>query len=169
MIYAGALALGLGLCAALRVRPRARDLLPVLGLALLAGRHVRFGADFALLAAMLAAPLLSEAGARWPRRAGIPRSVRARRGRPARAAGVRPAGGGCRAARRLLDVDLDRTNLPWAALDFVDQHGLRERMYNDFETGAFLIWQGYPRYRVFVDPRLPAYPRSSINFWAAVT
>jgi tetratricopeptide (TPR) repeat protein len=32
-------------------------------------------------------------------------------------------------------------------------------MYNDFETGAFLIWQGYPRYRVFVDPRLPAYPR----------
>ena len=60
---------------------------------------------------------------------------------------------------RFLDIDLYRANLPLAALDFVDQHGLRERMYNDFETGAFLIWQGYPRYRVFVDPRLPAYPR----------
>jgi tetratricopeptide (TPR) repeat protein len=33
-------------------------------------------------------------------------------------------------------------------------------MYNDFETGAFLIWEGYPRHRVFVDPRLPAYPRT---------
>jgi len=43
VIYAVALALSLGLCAARRVRPRARDLLPVLGLALLAGRYVRFG------------------------------------------------------------------------------------------------------------------------------
>jgi tetratricopeptide (TPR) repeat protein len=33
-------------------------------------------------------------------------------------------------------------------------------MYNDFETGAYLLWQGYPRYRVFVDPRLPAYPEN---------
>jgi tetratricopeptide (TPR) repeat protein len=31
-------------------------------------------------------------------------------------------------------------------------------MYNDFETGSYLLWQGFPRYRVFVDPRLPAYP-----------
>jgi hypothetical protein len=65
VIYAAALALSLGLCAALRVRLRARDFLPVLGMALLAGRHVRFGADFALLAAILAAPLFSVLGARW--------------------------------------------------------------------------------------------------------
>jgi tetratricopeptide (TPR) repeat protein len=32
-------------------------------------------------------------------------------------------------------------------------------MYNDFETGSYLVWQGYPKFRVFVDPRLPAYPR----------
>jgi tetratricopeptide (TPR) repeat protein len=31
-------------------------------------------------------------------------------------------------------------------------------MYNDFEIGSYLLFQGYPRYRVFVDPRLPAYP-----------
>jgi tetratricopeptide (TPR) repeat protein len=40
----------------------------------------------------------------------------------------------------------------------VEEHGLRDRMYNDFETGSYLLWQGYPTYRVFVDPRLPAYP-----------
>jgi tetratricopeptide (TPR) repeat protein len=33
-------------------------------------------------------------------------------------------------------------------------------MYNDFEIGAYLLWEGYPRHRVFVDPRLPAYPLS---------
>ena len=34
-------------------------------------------------------------------------------------------------------------------------------MYNDFEIGSYLLFQrgaGYPRHRVFVDPRLPAYP-----------
>jgi tetratricopeptide (TPR) repeat protein len=159
-IYASALALSLGLCAALRVRPRGRDLLPVLGLALLAGRHVRFGADFALLAAILAAPLLTALGVRWrfapAYGAQIERATAALLALLAlvpRVADVERHG-------RFLDIDLDPTNLPWAALRFIDQHGLRERMYNDFETGAFLIWEGYPRHRVFVDPRLPAYPRA---------
>ena len=31
-------------------------------------------------------------------------------------------------------------------------------MYNDFEIGSYLIFEGYPRHRVFIDPRLPAYP-----------
>jgi len=160
VIYTGALALGLGLCAALRVRPRAREILPVLGLALLAGRHVRFGADFALVAAILAAPLLTAVGMRW-------RIAPATRTQIERAAGAllallafAPRVADVERHGRFLDIDLDRANLPLAALDFVDQHGLHERMYNDFETGAFLIWQGYPRHRVFVDPRLPAYPRS---------
>jgi tetratricopeptide (TPR) repeat protein len=48
--------------------------------------------------------------------------------------------------------------LPEQARTFVEEHGLRNRMYNDFETGSYLLWQGYPTYRVFVDPRLPAYP-----------
>jgi tetratricopeptide (TPR) repeat protein len=161
LIYAAALALVLGVGAALRVRPRACAFLPVLGLALLAGRHVRFGADFVLVAAILAAPLLTTLGARWTTRIAPAYGAQFQRATGAllallafvpRVAEVERHGG-------WLDVDLDRTNLPWAALAFVDQHGLRERMYNDFETGAFLIWQGYPRYRVFVDPRLPAYPR----------
>ena len=160
-IYAGGLALSLGVCTVLRVRPRLRDLLPVVGLALLAGRHVRFGADFALLAAILAAPLLTAVGARW---AG--RLARGHFGHFERATGallallaLAPRMADVERHGRFMDIDLDRGNLPLAALGFVEQHGLRERMYNDFETGAFLIWQGYPRYRVFVDPRLPAYPR----------
>jgi len=50
--------------------------------------------------------------------------------------------------------------VPAEALAFVEAHGLRARMYNDFEAGSYLLWQGYPRFRVFVDPRLPAYPAS---------
>jgi tetratricopeptide (TPR) repeat protein len=57
-----------------------------------------------------------------------------------------------------LAISLDESTLPLDAIRFVEKHGLRERMYNDFETGAYLLWQGYPNYRVFVDPRLPAYP-----------
>jgi len=59
---------------------------------------------------------------------------------------------------RFFAVGLDESALPLDAVRFVEEHGLRKRMYNDFETGAYLLWQGYPRYRVFVDPRLPAYP-----------
>jgi tetratricopeptide (TPR) repeat protein len=59
---------------------------------------------------------------------------------------------------RFIAIGLDESALPRDAIRFVEAHGLRERMYNDFETGAYLLWQGYPRYRVFVDPRLPAYP-----------
>jgi hypothetical protein len=160
VIYAVALALSLGLCAALRVPPRARDLLPVFGLALLAGRHVRFGADFALVGAILAAPLISAVGARW--RIGPTYHAQVERATGALLAllALVPRVADVERHGRFLDIDLDRANLPWAALRFVDQHGLRERMYNDFETGAFLIWEGYPRHRVFVDPRLPAYPRT---------
>jgi len=50
--------------------------------------------------------------------------------------------------------------LPLAAVDFVEKHGLRERMYNDLEVGSYLTWRGWPRYRVFQDPRINGYPES---------
>ena len=71
---------------------------------------------------------------------------------PARASSGRRGGGG---------IDLDTRELPLSAIAFVNAHGLRDRMYNDFETGSYLLFDpagGYPRHRVFVDPRLPAYP-----------
>ncbi|HVY38702.1 MAG TPA: hypothetical protein VHM31_12230, partial [Polyangia bacterium] len=58
-------------------------------------------------------------------------------------------------------IGLDTRELPLEAIAFVDENGLRERMYNDFEIGSYLLFEpagGYPRHRVFVDPRLPAYP-----------
>ena len=58
-------------------------------------------------------------------------------------------------------IGLDTRELPLAAIAFVDANGLRDRMYNDFEIGSYLLFEpagGYPRHRVFVDPRLPAYP-----------
>ena len=54
-----------------------------------------------------------------------------------------------------------RREVPLAAIAFVNDNGLRDRMYNDFEIGSYLLYDpvgGYPRHRVFVDPRLPAYP-----------
>jgi len=85
------------------------------------------------------APLISAAGAlrlarRTMRRSNAPPAPCSRSWHSCRVADVERHG-------RFLDIDLDRANLPWAALSFVDQHGLRERMYNDFETGAFLIWR----------------------------
>jgi hypothetical protein len=131
-----------------------RDRLPALGLSALACWHVRFSADALLVLAVVAAPSLDHLARRFA--AGrvqqlalfavlalatlVPRIASASRG------------------GRFLSIDLDESALPLAALRFVEEHGLRERMYNDFETGAYLLWQGYPRYRVFVDPRLPAYP-----------
>jgi hypothetical protein len=58
-------------------------------------------------------------------------------------------------------IGLDTRELPLEAIAFVNANGLRERMYNDFEIGSYLLFEpgeGFPRHRVFVDPRLPAYP-----------
>jgi tetratricopeptide (TPR) repeat protein len=55
-------------------------------------------------------------------------------------------------------IGLDRAALPLDAIAFVTQTGLRERMYADLDLGCYLLWEGWPRFRVFQDARLPAYP-----------
>jgi hypothetical protein len=130
--------------------------LPALGLAGLAVWHIRFSADAVLVMAVVAAPALEALVGRlaWvgSRLAAVgffaavavvalvPRIAAAGHGEP------------------FLTLDLDGKTLPLDALAFVERHTLRDRMYNDFETGSYFLWQGYPSYRVFVDPRLPAYP-----------
>ncbi|HZL21001.1 MAG TPA: hypothetical protein VFG23_24920, partial [Polyangia bacterium] len=140
----------------------ARDLAPVVPLAALAVHSVRFGADFALVAAPVLAVALSRfgqrLGQRWP----------ALRTSPLPAVAAVAALVGFSLAPRLADAEafrggigLDTRGLPLAALTFVNDHQLRDRMYNDFEIGSYLLFDpvgGYPRHRVFVDPRLPAYP-----------
>jgi hypothetical protein len=134
---------------------RLRALLPALAIGALALRSIRFGADFALAAApVLATGLTRLAGAARVSPAGG--AALAGAALLALAAGPRVAA--ARAGRPPVAVGLDEAALPLDALRFVNEHGLRDRMYNDFEIGSYLLFEGYPRYRVFVDPRLPAYP-----------
>jgi hypothetical protein len=151
IVYAAAVAL---LVATARAH-RWRDVLPVLLVGILAARTIRFGADFALLAAPLAARALAARMEALPWSGRLDgRTVRALTGALLVVAAVVPR----LAAGEPASVGLDRAALPLEALRFAEEHGLRERMYNDFEDGAYLAFQGFPRYRVFIDPRLPAYP-----------
>jgi hypothetical protein len=154
------------LVAAAASRPRSwRVLLPALALGALALRSVRFAADFAVAAAPVLAVGLSCLAARFG--AGAP--ARAREGGAARAPAfgvpvlllalaLAPRVAAARAGRPFVAIGLDEDALPLDALRFVEANGLRDRMYNDFEIGSYLLFEGYPRHRVFVDPRLPAYP-----------
>lgn len=133
----------------------ARVLLPCAALGVLGGLRIRFVAEFA----MLAGPALAVAFTRLaPRLAGrwavgiasgvlivltaVPRMVLG-------------AEGG-----RVFDIGLEADLVPLAAVDFVEKNGLRERMYNDLEVGSYLTWRGWPRFRVFQDPRINGYPDS---------
>jgi hypothetical protein len=130
--------------------------LPAVGLLSLAAWHVRFGADAILVLAVVSAPALGDLIDRFA----ITRSRLAHAVLAIALIALAFAPRIAEASRggRFFAIGLDEQALPSDAIRFVEKHGLRERMYNDFETGAYLLWQGYPRYRVFVDPRLPAYP-----------
>jgi tetratricopeptide (TPR) repeat protein len=132
-----------------------RRLLPAVGLVALALWHVRFLADAAVVLAVVAAPSLTALLSRWTRREHVLATALLA---AFAIATVAPRWAEAAHGGRFVSIRLDESALPTNALRFVEEHGLRERMYNDFETGSYLLWQGYPRYRVFVDPRLPAYP-----------
>jgi hypothetical protein len=153
-------ALVAGEAVATRRRPPLVSMAAPIVLGGLALRSVRFAADLALVSAPLLAAALTGLGAR----------LRARR--PALLDGPLPGVGavallaglavGPRLARSADNrIGLDTRELPLGAIAFADANGLRDRMYNDFEIGSYLLYDpvgGYPRHRVFVDPRLPAYP-----------
>jgi hypothetical protein len=147
---------------ALATRGRSwRHLLPALALGLLGARRIRFVAEFALLAG----PLVAVAATRL---------AASRGGRPGGAGVVASAGVAAAllvatlaprvdAARRgepALDLGVEADLVPTAAIRFADDHGLRDRMYNDLEVGSYLAWEGWPRHRVFQDPRINGYPAS---------
>jgi len=46
---------------------------------------------------------------------------------------------------------------PEAALRFLEQSGLRGRVFNTIEWGAYLSWHFDPRIKVFIDPRIDVY------------
>lgn len=45
------------------------------------------------------------------------------------------------------------------ALDFVLANNLPQPIFNNFDIGSYIIYKGYPNYRVFVDGRPEAYPK----------
>jgi tetratricopeptide (TPR) repeat protein len=136
------------------------DVLPAAGIVILGIASVRFSADAVLVTAPLVATRLSSV----PGLLGTAGRVSlARFGSPVVAAMLLTAAVGprlaeARAGRTFLDLRVAESAIPLDAIRFVEDNGLRERMYNDFEIGSYLLFQGYPRYRVFIDPRLPAYP-----------
>jgi len=149
----------LAVTAAAAGRGRARTILPAAALAVLGARRIRFVAE----ASLLAAPTIAALASAWARRRwgaagqpGIAARLAVIGGLVALA--VVPRVADARAGERWFDVDEQRDLVPRAAIAFATQHGLRQRMYNDLEVGSYLTWEGWPRYRVFQDPRINSYP-----------
>ena len=171
VVYAGAFAVAgtfLVVIGAGAARRRTLVLLASsLPLGVLAAHSVRFGADFALVAAPVLALAATLAGDRLTSR--LPAVVPIVRS-PLPAVATAALLIGFSVAPRLaagstfgerFGIGLDTRELPLGAIAFANDNGLRERMYNDFEIGSYLLFEpvgGYPRHGVFVDPRLPAYP-----------
>ena len=173
-----------------------RRVLPVLALAALGARRIRFVAEFSLLAGPFVSARMSEHVARG--RAWLLRGGLARRGPTARLGGgvvwtllrlaiartsprtrttlaraaqlgVLGALGAITLGPRLaaavarepwLDLSVEDGLVPQAAIGWLNAHGLRDHLYNDLEVGSYLAWEGWPRHRVFQDPRINAYPEA---------
>jgi tetratricopeptide (TPR) repeat protein len=145
-----------------RSERRWRHLLPALALGLLAARRIRFVAEFALLAgpivAVSASRLVSGVAARATVTARAAASVAV--GATLLALTVAPRVASARRGERVLDLDIEADLVPMAAIRFAEDRGLRDRMYNDLEVGSYLTWEGWPRHRVFQDPRINGYPEA---------
>jgi hypothetical protein len=156
-LYAGAVLVAAAGVWALGRRHVVLALAPAVPLAVLAARTIRFGADFALVSAPALAVLLTVLLDAWNNRRRV-----VTRAAPAIVAVLLTLSAAPHLARAARGgIGLDAAELPLDAIAFADAQGLRDRMYNDFEIGSYLLFDpagGYPRHRVFVDPRIPSYP-----------
>ena len=139
----------IALVGAVRARWLARAV-PLVLVGLLAWRSVRFVAEWAFLAT----PFLARACSR-PMDAAFDRWRR-----PIGALIVCACFAGIVVERRDVpfSIALSPEAVPLSAIDYVTRNGLRDRMYEDLDVGCYLLWEGWPRWRVFQDARLPAYP-----------
>jgi hypothetical protein len=130
-----------------------RVLLPCVALGILGGLRIRFVAEFAMLAgptlAVAATRLLPQVRGRW---AAVTAAV------VLLGLSAAPRIAAASAGQRVFDLGVEPDLLPLSAVAFVEKNGLRERMYNDLEVGSYLTWRGWPRYRVFQDPRINGFP-----------
>jgi tetratricopeptide (TPR) repeat protein len=144
-------------------RVAARHVLPIAALAVLGSRRIRFVAEFALLAG----PFVAVHGTSTLRQLFAPRAAAIRAGFRAGSwavlAGLAiltlgPRVQAARAGETVFDIAMEPGLVPVTAIRWIDAHGLRDRLYNDLEVGSYLTWDGWPRHRVFQDPRINAYP-----------
>jgi hypothetical protein len=148
------------------VRPgrRWRHILPVALLGLLGARRNRFLAEFALLSGPIFAGALTDVAARLAALISALRGTAARAAAPIAAivlltaAAILPRVAAARHGGRFIDLGMEPGLVPTAAIRFATDNGLRDRMYNDMEVGSYLTWDGWPRHRVFQDPRINGYP-----------
>jgi hypothetical protein len=61
------------------------------------------------------------------------------------------------------------TETPVRATDFLLQQRLPGRVFHNMVYGSYLIWAGWPQYRVFVDPRIELYPARLWDTYYAVS
>src|SRR6185369_8442505 len=71
---------------------------------------------------------------------------------------VAPRAADARAGAGWLNIGEEAGLVPRQAIRFAAEHDLRDHMYNDMEVGSYLTWEGWPRHRVFQDPRINGYP-----------
>jgi hypothetical protein len=138
-----------------------RQLLPAFALGLLGARRIRFVAEFALCAGPIVAVATSRIAAVARMRARAAGTVAsAAVAASLVVAALAPRVDAVRRGEPALDLGVEADLVPTAAIRFVNEHRLRERMYNDLEVGSYLAWEGWPRHRVFQDPRINGYPPS---------
>jgi tetratricopeptide (TPR) repeat protein len=155
---------GLALAAALPTR-RFRQLVPAAFLVFVGGFRIRFVAELSLWTGPILAVALTEVAGRFAPGFARRAPILGRHATVAVAAGLCglalvPRFATARQGGRFIDVGLEPGLVPEAAIRFIDQNGLRDRLYNDLEVGSYLTWQGWPRARVFQDPRINGYPAS---------
>jgi hypothetical protein len=138
---------------------RLRQLLPIVLLGIVGARRIRFVAEFALLSGPLLAVTLSELATRAARRIRIPgQTITVAVAATLAGFTLVPRAEAVLHGGRVANLGLEPDLIPFAAIDYADHNRLRDRMYNDLEVGSYLTWQGWPRHRVFQDPRINGYP-----------
>lgn len=63
---------------------------------------------------------------------------------------------------------IDQQRYPKGAVDFVLEHNLKANLFNDFNSGAYLIGIAYPKRKVFIDGRTELYGADFFKEYQAV-
>ncbi len=70
---------------------------------------------------------------------------------------------------RTLRFEVDHEHLPMAAVRFIQGHGLRGPIFNDYDFGGYLLWKAWPEIPVFVDGRIEVYQGKVLDDYLLVS